>query len=304
MLSVIGCGCHDNGPCMKTKRICRVLVLSSSALALAASFGGCDTSADEAQTQREGLLFGLESSDLETLQTYVPDEDPAALEARLTAPFACSQYGDLCDAIGRGRAIEYTGSLVDMALEHAAIEDIEAFSQTYLDQAMSEHAELGDIAVEDEETVIALRAATSWFSRTVGNVRLLVRNGISTPVIGARRAWTQAKTQRRNGLGNWVNRRATELCVDTGTNLQTWRVCGGGNPCETVTLESLNPAETCVSNRLSHTVSTFHERNTTTQNPGGGFSESFTVLADGCGDGELNGVSFSAVCPPVLSRTY
>ncbi|MEM7151297.1 MAG: hypothetical protein AAF799_00570 [Myxococcota bacterium] len=280
----------------------RKLHLASTITALTLGLGAlaCDPegSPDDSDA-RDGLLFGLHDSDVVALHDrYLPDEDLGLTFDRLTAPFDCSLYGDLCAQVGEDQAIEITEELVELGLDGASPEQIDAFLDQRTDEAMDLRAESEELS--DDFT---FRSSTGWFSRTVGNVRMLTRNGITTPVIGSRQAWTEAKTQRRNGLGTWFNRKATEICVNAGTNTQVQTVCGGGIPCADTTLESFNPSNTCVANKVSHKSTTFHARNNGAE-PGGGFSLTYKLTARGCSDAEINGVNLSLACAPAHLRFY
>ncbi len=248
---------------------------------------------------RDGtLLFGLEDQDVVQLhESYLAGEDIELTFARLTAPFDCGLYDDLCAQIGREAAIEFTADLVDLGLDGASPEEIDAFMDQRLDEGMDQLAE------QESTDDVTFRSSTGWYSRTVGNHRMLTRNGITTPVIGSRQAWTEAKTQRRNGLGIWANKNATEICVNTGTNTQSSTVCGGGIPCSNTTFESYNPGNSCVASKKNHKVKSYHGRNNGSE-PGGGFSISYTLTARGCADAEINGVTLSLACAPSHVRIY
>lgn len=259
----------------------RNVLLSLGVFALLA---GCAADANDDMEQRQGLLFGLDDEDVALLHdAYLPDEDLDLTTARLTAPFDCELYDDLCSQIGREAAIEFTAELVDLALDGATAEEIDAFNDEFLMSAMD--------AYEPGEDDITHRASGSWRTATSGNVRLRVRNGITTPVIGSRQAWTEGQTQRRNALGIWSSRRATQLCVDTGTNTQTYRVSGWGTPTTTTTIESFNPSQTCVSDASSHKSRTYHVRRSGYS--GHGLDSSYEIIARGSASGEINGASLS-----------
>jgi len=225
-------------------------------------------------------MFGREDEDVLMIHdTYLVDEPLDLTTGRLTAPFDCSLDDDLCVLIGREAAIEFTAEVVDLALDGASIEEIEAFNDEFLMRAVDEF--------EPDDDGISLRASGSWETDTSGNVRLRARNGVTTPVIGSRQAWTEAKTQRRNTFG-WSNKAATEICVDTGTNIQTVTICGWSSPCNTTTLESFNPSESCVTNQKSHKSRTYHARNN-----GDGNWSSYTIRARGSASAEINGTNLS-----------
>ena len=101
-------------------------LLFPSALLLTLAVG-CDAPVDDASEQREGLLFDLTQSDVQQLHDrYVPDEDIDLTTARLTAPFDCALYDDLCDQVSRADAIAFTEGLVGLALSEATDEEISA----------------------------------------------------------------------------------------------------------------------------------------------------------------------------------
>jgi len=239
-------------------------------------------------------MFGLEDADVVEIHArYLGEEDIELTTDRLTAPFDCSLYDNLCDQIGRDAAIEFTAEVIDLALDGATPEEIDVFNDDFLMSAMDEH--------EPEEGESVHRASGSWETDTSGNVRLRARNGITTPVIGSRQAWTEAKTQRRNAFGAWGSRRATEICVNTGSNTQVSRVCGWGTPCSTTTLESINPSESCRSDASSHKSRTYHTRHNGYDNYG--LSSSFTITARGSANAEINGANLSEWVSPFI-RTY
>ncbi len=239
-------------------------------------------------------MFGLEEPDVVQLHAdYLGDEDIALTTDRLTAPFNCTLYDDLCDQIGREMAIAFTAEVVDLALGGATPEEIDEFNDEFLMAAMDEY--------EPEEGKTVHRDSGPWRTDTESNVRLQVRNGITTPVIGSRQAWTEAKTQRRNSFGTWGSRKATQICVDTGTNTQDVTVCGLGLPCSTENMESLDPSESCVSDENSHKSRTYHSRNNGYDKHG--LFSSFRIVARGRADAEINGEDLSAT-PSSLSRTF
>ncbi|MBV1857737.1 MAG: hypothetical protein KUG77_04935 [Nannocystaceae bacterium] len=232
-------------------------ILASALLALASA---CDTSIHEAAEQREGLLFGLTQDDVQQLHDdYVPEEDIQLTTDRLTAPFNCDLYDDLCDQVGRDQAIEFTMELVDLTMQGASDEEVEAFSEDYMGTAMKIRSEQAEDLDNDDGVV--LRSWSSWTTVTAGSTaRLKVRNGITTPLVGKRKAWTEAMSYRRYGLG-WASRTVDRLCSNGGTSTQTRTVCEGGAPCSTLTVDTSNPPNTCEFD--SAYVSSFglHQRN-------------------------------------------
>lgn len=253
-------------------------------LLLVAAIAGCAADASEDGELREGLMFGLEDADVVQIHAgYLGEEDITLTTDRLTAPFDCTLYDNLCDQIGREAAIEFTAEVVDLALEGATPEEIDAFNDDFLMRAMDEY--------EPEESDTVLRASGSWETDTSGNVRLRARNGITTPVIGSRQAWTEARTQRRNAFGAWGSRRATEICVNTGTNTQTSSFCGWNVPCSTSTFESFNPSQTCRSDASSHKSRTYHGRHNGYDQHG--LWGTYTITARGSATAEINGSNLS-----------
>ena len=103
----------------------------------------------------------------------------------------------------------------ELGLDGASTEEIDA----YLDERVTEEVELAD-DIEEAGDEVTFRASGSWSTHTIGSRRLRVRNGVTTPVIGSRRAWTEAQTQRRNWAGAWNKVTATEICVNAGRNIQ------------------------------------------------------------------------------------
>jgi len=254
------------------------------------------------ESERSGLLFGLQDEDVVQLhERYLGDEDVQLTVDRLSAPFDCSLYDDLCEQIGRDRAIEFTSDLVDLGLDGASDEEVRSFIDQRLDEGMDLLIEEEDAAADSDE--LHFRLATSWYSRTTGNYRTLTRNGVTTPVIGSRQAWTELKTQRKNAWGTWISKKANEICVNTGTNTQVVTVCGGGIPCSNDTIESFNPGNVCASDVKNHKSRTYHQRNNGSE-PGGGFSISYKVTADGCADAEISGINFASTCPPTITGWY
>ena len=80
-------------------------------------------------------------------------------------------------------------------------------------------------------------------------------------------------------------------------------MCGGGIPCADTTLESFNPSNSCVANKISHKIKTYHARNNGAE-PGGGFTLTYKVTARGCADAEINGVNLATGCAPAHLRFY
>ena len=95
-------------------------------------------SSDEpGQTSRSGYLFDLSEEDIEELHdAYLPDEPIEETFARLSAPFDCTQYDDLCEQVGRDAAIRITAQLVDLSLDGEDIEVIDTQLSEWLNEAM------------------------------------------------------------------------------------------------------------------------------------------------------------------------
>ena len=94
-------------------------------LGLAVLTAGCDGPDPAESEPRGGLLFGLEDADIAQIHAeYLDGEDTEFTTERLTSPFDCWLYGDLCDLVGATGAETLTGESVDMALEGVAVERI------------------------------------------------------------------------------------------------------------------------------------------------------------------------------------
>jgi hypothetical protein len=252
--------------------------------------GGCDSGGDpDLDTPRGALLYDLSEAQLEEIHAaYLPEEDIELTRARLTAPFDCSLYGQFCEQVGRDAAYEITGEMVDLALEGVANEEIQAHLDTRIDEAVA----LADEAeARGEDT---FRTSGDWVTQVDGNYRLRVRHGITTPLFGERRAWTEAKTQKKS-LGIWSNKAATQLCVDTGANTQelyTFDPITGPN---FELLESINPTQACSSLVKTKTVSTYHERNTVA--PNAPEYTHYVIKVNGCASAQINGINFGLCAP-------
>ena len=94
--------------------------------------------ADSEATPSGELLFELGDEEVQLIHAnYLADEDIEQVRAKLTAPFDCELYGDLCGYVGRDAAIELTERQVEMALAGASRDEISA----YLDVALAEASE-------------------------------------------------------------------------------------------------------------------------------------------------------------------
>lgn len=278
---------------MLTKQGPITSLFTRSALLLAVTslpvMSGC-AEMEEGDEERSGLLFDLdEVSLMEIHDTFLGDEDIELTRARLTAPFECSLYDDFCDLVGRDAALSITEAQVAMALSGATEEEIEEAFDAEVDSAMELVAE----EPEEESEEASYRSNGGWTTHTIGSYRLRVRNGITTPLIGKRSAWTQSKFQK-NGWFGWTSKQADSLCADTGRNTQELYTWGGGVPSSTVTLESINPGNWCSSNDGNYKKETKHDRNNGWS--GWGLGNAYIITADGCGSASNNGSNFSA-CP-------
>jgi hypothetical protein len=269
--------------------------IASRSLILAAlcSIGmlGCDPASepsDDAQEARDGLLFDLTEEELAEIHaTYVPEEDIELTRARLSAPFECSLYGDFCDEVGAEAAEAITGETIDLAREGAPIEEIQALLDTRIDEAVSE---LDPEALEAE---ISFRGSTSLVYHTQGDFRLGVRNGITTPSVGDRRAWTQATTWHYVNQWPylWYLADATQICVNAGTNTQTFHFNG-----QLLQLESINPANACTAGDNALEISTWHDR---LSGSGGAW---YDITVHGSATASINGLNFAKTAPTYVEN--
>ncbi len=264
------------------------LLLTCLAFAtLAAPNLGCDTSSEDVAfaEQREGLLFGLEDQDVRDLHhNYVPDEDFDLTMARLTAPFECALYDDLCEELGRANAIELTRIQVEMALDEESIDDIEAFTESYV-------ADSGPAPEGEDE--LTLRSSSGWFAHVIGNIRLKTRNGITSYIVGDRAAWTESITEARSGSGGtWSRVPVQSLCVDTGSNTLENIYTSPSGVTTTTLLDSRDPSNSCASYVSYHKVMTFHDRRNGTFD-----YSSIRMTARGSSSASFAGLSFSASAP-------
>ncbi len=243
-------------------------------------------------------MFDLTDSDVEQLHTrYLEDEDIEMTFDRLTAPFNCDLFDGLCDQVGEQQAIEITGELVDLGLDGATPDEVETYLDARLDAAM-------DGLEEQNLETTGFRGTTSspWVYNQTGSARMKVRTGITTPLIGKRKAWTVAVSQVTSPGTNWYGWEADAICVNVGTNTQTRTLCGGGSPCATETYESQNPGNSCVVDERQHKVQTSHKRKTG-KNYAGGVWSFYTLTSRGCATANIEGFNFS-VCGLSHSRTY
>ncbi len=298
----------DKDPGMKTptfapRQILDVLnLLLMASLPCVATTGCMDDSADSEHASAEGqLLFDITEAELLAIHdNYLPDEDLELTRARLTAPFDCALYDDLCEQVGRDAAIEITARQVDLALEGAGIEEIETELEGWISEASAARRELED-GQPEAEVEHQFRSSGDWAIRTKGDYRLKVRNGVTTPLIGQRQAWTEVKLQHQDIFGIWSGIEGTEVCVNTGVNEQVVSIGGGGQPTTDTTIESFNPSMTCAGSTNSNEDETFHERNSGWE--AGGMWSTYTITARGCGNAEVNGV-FLGICAEDHSAAF
>ena len=272
------------------------IVSRTLTLAALCSIGlGCDSPsepADAAAEPRGALLFDLTEDELQEIHaTYLADEDLALTRSRLTAPFDCPLYGDFCEEVGAEAAERITGEMIDLAREGAPVEEIEALLEA---RSLEAVRELDPAALED----VTFRASSDVVFHTQGDFRLGVRNGITTPAVGDRRAWTQATTWHRENQAfplppMWYLADATQICVDTGINTQTFHFNG-----QNVQLESFDPEIACVAGDNGLEISTWHDRLT------GSGSAWVDITVHGCATASINGLNNFNKCGPTYSETY
>lgn len=280
-------------PTPHTPSVLRSLLL----VTLLSSALGCD--ADDPDLADGELLFGLTPAQVELIhETYLPDEDLAATRARLTAPFDCDLYDDMCEAIGREAAIDITARQVDLALAGVGPEEMATQLRGWFDDAAQawSAAESADPGAEQFRNSYG-----PWAIRTKDGTRLKVRNYILTPLFGDREAWTQVRLEIQDGDGNWLWITADQLCVNTGVNTQVEITDGDDFPYTEVVLESEDPGKACVSGALGLLDFTYHDRLFGWSV--GSLWQYYVMTADGCGTGTHNGV-FLGICAEPHSRTF
>lgn len=267
------------------KAVYSLLFVASSVLS------GCADMGDDA-TERGQLMFDLTHEEVQELhRQYLADEPVDLTFARLTAPFDCTLYGDLCVQVGDGAAVQIIAEQVEMARRGETVEHIDQTFEMATDEAMELLEELELSGTPTDE--ITERSSSGWRTHTIGSHRLRVRNGVTNPLIGKRKAWTQSKFQKKT-LGIWGSKKADTLCTNAGTNTQEWITSGGGVPSSTHLLESINPVQVCYGNDASLKVQTSHARNNGSCYSG--LCSDYYIHADGCGSAVHNGDNFSA-CP-------
>lgn len=271
-------------------------ILAFAALSMAAlSACGADGEAD--LTRSGELMFGLNDGDVEQIHArYLEDEDIDLTFARLTAPFDCELYDDLCEQVGETQALAITGELVDLALDEATPDTIDSYLDERLLDAMAENE-----TPDTEDVAFRASSQSNWAYDEDEGTRLRVHTGITTPLIGKRKAWTEANTQA-SGSGPWHSWNASLLCVNPGANTQTFSFCGGGSPCNSITIENENPGNHCIGNSSWHRRQTSHDRNKG-RSFSGGFWTRYRLYSRGCATATIEGYNLSA-CGPTHSRAY
>jgi hypothetical protein len=233
---------------------------------------------------RGALLYDLSEAQLDEIHAaYLAEEDIELTRARLTAPFDCSLYDQFCEQVGPEAAYEITGEMVDLALEGATLEDIEAHFDARVDEAVA----LADEAEAQGEE--GFRASGSWRVNVSGDYRLRTRNGITTPLIGKRHAWTEAQVQRKV-LGFWSNTQPTQLCVNAGPNTQTYTSWTPYTYSQSEVIESFDPSNACTGQAKTMTVKTDHQR--LTEGYGEEITWYYTIRAEGSASADVNGIHF------------
>jgi hypothetical protein len=256
----------------------RTLLLAAPLLAAAC--------ASESDREEGELLFGLSEADVVLIHdNYLPSEDYELTLARLTAPFDCSLYAELCDQVGVEAAIDITARQVEQALAGASLDEINAELGAAIAEASAERR--ADAAAQPDETE-QFRSTGGWAIREKGDYRLKVRNGASRPLIGDITAWTESVLQHRDALGIWWAIDGTEICANTGANELEWGYQGiliNGEQYYYL-LESKDPAKTCIVGESSYEVSTTHARMVSTE----GYLLAWQLTARGCGSGLVDGI--------------
>lgn len=80
-------------------------------------------------------IFGLTQSDIDDVSIYYGISGTAKqmMEAVMTAPFDCENFGDLCALVGETRAQYYVDDLWVLGLAHASVPTIESTMMTELE---------------------------------------------------------------------------------------------------------------------------------------------------------------------------
>lgn len=262
----------------------RLLVVAASMVALGGT--ACDAPSPDDGEYREGeLMFELDEEEVARIhEQYVGDGDLDMTMARLTAPFDCSLFDDFCDQVGRDAAFEITAMQVELARDEVSPEEMDETTLAWISEAMDEY--------EPEEDELVFRGSTNWVTRTKGDYRLRVRNGISTPMSGPREAWTQSKFQHKDWLGVWWQVQADSLCANTGLNTQEhW------NGVAWMLMESKDPANACNANDGNFKKITTHARWDS------GSALSYRIKVNGCGSADQGAVHFG-ICAPQRTEWF
>jgi hypothetical protein len=259
------------------------LLLASPLLATA-----CVPESDE--THADELLFELSEDEVLAIhEAYLPTEDYELTLAKLTAPFDCSLYGDLCEQVGIDAAIAITEHQVELALTGASLDEINAELGVTLAEASAERRAIAAALPDEDAEATSFRSTGAWAIRQKGDYRLKVRNGASHPLIGNITAWTESVLQHRDWLGVWWAVDGTEICANTGANELRWGYLGVQINGETYYFlqESKDPAKQCVVGESSYERSTTHARLESSE----GYSLDWQLTARGCGSGVVNGIN-------------
>lgn len=229
-------------------------------------------------------MFDLDEEEVARIHAaYVGDEELELTRARLSGPFDCALFGDFCEQVGRDAAIEITEMQVELARQGATLGEMNAQTAAWIAEAMDQY--------EPEEDELTFRDSGPWATRTKGDYRLQVRNGITVPWAGDREAWTQSKFQHQDWLGAWWQVQADSLCVNAGLNTTVF--LNSGIP---QTIESYDPVNTCWSNDGNVEVITYHTRFSSA----GGL---YTITADGCGSADHDGTHFG-ICAQAQVESF
>lgn len=244
------------------------------------------------------LLFGLTDEDVSYIhENYLAEQDLELTRAQLTAPFACAHFGDLCQQVGRESAIEITRWQVEQALAGATMDEIQAELDILIPEASAQRrareAALPDHEVEGQQ----FRGSGAWATRTKGDYRLRVRNGVSSPLFGNRIAYTESKLQHQDWTGIWWAVSGTEICANTGLNEQTLHPFSYISHTLDILVEAKDPAKQCVVGQSSFEQQTTHVRLVA--------SESWIpeIFVRGCGSGVVNGINLG-ICADEYMETF
>jgi hypothetical protein len=168
-----------------------------------------------AAADRGTYLFGLTEAEIrEAVSRYAPQADPEEALKRLSAPFDCRNFDDLCDDVGEDAAPELLEGAFGLARRQVTPEDLESLLELKLERARIDRSKQRGPALEVGE--VRLAASTVAFTGcggvpniatdTNGNFSLRVQAGVTNLVIYVS-TWTSAK-HFHNGVLE-----ATDLCV-------------------------------------------------------------------------------------------